>query len=98
MSKRFNEEHSLQDVLKEFIDVHKLHKGIDKVDAEQAWKSLMGSGVVSYTEEVVLKKGTLYVKLSSAVLRDELSYGKEKIIRMINENLGKKIINHLVLR
>jgi hypothetical protein len=98
MAKRFNEETSLQDILKEFIQVNKLDSGMDKVDVEQAWKNLMGNGVNNYTEEVLLKNTTLYVKLSSAVLRNELSYGKEKIIKMINEEMGKEVVKSLVLR
>jgi hypothetical protein len=98
MAKRFNEEHSMQDILKEFIQVNKLDSGMDKVDVEQAWKNLMGNGVNNYTEEVLLKRDTLYVKLSSAVLRNELSYGKDKIIKMINEEMGKEIIKNLILR
>lgn len=98
MAKRFNEEHSMQDILKEFIQVNKLDNGMDKVDVEQAWKNLMGNGVNNYTEEVLLKRDTLYVKLSSAVLRNELSYGKDKIIKMINEEMGKEIIKNLILR
>ena len=98
MAKRFNEEHSMQDILKEFIQVNKLDNGMDKVDVEQAWKNLMGNGVNNYTEEVLLKRETLYVKLSSAVLRNELSYGKDKIIKMINEEMGKEIIKNLILR
>jgi hypothetical protein len=38
------------------------------------------------------------VQLSSSVLREELSYGKEKIINMLNEELGKTIIKKLILR
>ncbi|WP_338375379.1 DUF721 domain-containing protein [uncultured Flavobacterium sp.] len=98
MAKRFNEENSLQDILKEFIQVNKLDAGMDKIDVEQAWKNLMGNGVNNYTEEVLLKRETLYVKLSSAVLRNELSYGKDKIIKMINEEMGKEVVKSLVLR
>jgi hypothetical protein len=98
MAKRFNEEHSMEDILKEFIQVNKLDSGMDKVDVEQAWKNLMGTGVNNYTDEVLLKRDTLYVKLSSAVLRNELSYGKDKIIKMINEEMGKEVVKALVLR
>jgi hypothetical protein len=45
-----------------------------------------------------LKGNTLYVALSSAVLREELSYGKDKIITMINEELRKELVKHLILR
>ena len=52
----------------------------------------MGNGVNNYTTNILLKQETLYVQLSSSVLREELSYGKEKIITMLNEHLGKELI------
>ena len=98
MAKRSSNESSISDVLKQFIVVNKLENGMDKIDVEQAWKNLMGNGVNSYTQEVILKGSVLYVKLTSAVLREELSYGKDKIIKMINEELRKEIVTSLVLR
>ena len=85
MAKRTSNESSISEVLQQFIQVNKLEAGMDKIDVEQAWKSLMGNGVNSYTQEVILKGSTVYVKLTSAVLREELSYGKQKIIAMLNE-------------
>jgi len=98
MARRQSNEGSISDVLKQFIQVNKLEAGMDKIDVEQAWKNLMGNGVNSYTQEVILKGSTLYVKLTSAVLREELSYGKQKIIVMINEELRKEIVKDIVLR
>jgi len=89
---------SLSDVLKEFVSTNKLQEGLDRVEIKDAWKNLMGNGVNSYTTSVQLKRDTLYVQLSSSVLREELSYGKEKIIAMLNEALGKKLIKSLVLK
>ena len=97
MKKRHNDNMSLNEALKEFVDANKLQKGLDKIDVQEAWKRLMGNGVNSYTTAVQLKNNTLYVKLSSSVLREELSYGKEKIINLLNEALGKQLINKLVL-
>lgn len=97
MAKRFNQENSIGDVLKQFIQENKLETGMDKINVQDAWKNLMGPGVNNYTIEVLLKGSTLYVALSSAVLREELSYGKDKIIKMINEELQKEIVKELVL-
>ena len=58
----------------------------------------MGNGVNNYTQNVALRNETLYVELTSAVLRQELSYGKEKIVKMINEELGKEVVKNVVLR
>ena len=98
MAKRFNEESPISDVLKQFISQNKLEAGMDVVNVRDAWKNLMGNGVNNYTTEIQLKGSTLYVALSSAVLREELSYGKEKIIKMINEELRKDLVTNLVLR
>ncbi|MBE9576274.1 DUF721 domain-containing protein [Flavobacterium proteolyticum] len=98
MAKRFNEESPIGDVLKQFISQNKLEAGMDVVNVRDAWKNLMGNGVNNYTTEIQLKGSTLYVALSSAVLREELSYGKEKIIKMINEELRKDLVTNLVLR
>jgi len=95
---RHNEHISLSDALKEFIKENKLETGMDKVNVKDIWVSLMGNGVNNYTTDVQLKNTTLYVSLSSSVLREELSYGKEKIIKMINEELGKDLVKSLVLR
>jgi hypothetical protein len=98
MAKRVSNEGSIGDVLKQFIEKNKLQAGMDVIDVTAAWKSLMGNGVNSYTKEVVLKGSTLYVSLTSAVLREELSYGKDKIIKMINEELRKEVVTNVVLR
>lgn len=98
MAKRLNNESSIGDVLKEIIQVNKLQPGMDQISVKEAWVSLMGNGVNSYTKNVVLKGSTLYVELTSAVLREELSYGKDKIIKMINEELRRDIITAVVLR
>jgi hypothetical protein len=98
MAKRLNNESSIGDVLKEFIQSNKLQPGIDQISVKEAWVLLMGNGVNSYTKNVTLKGETLYVELSSSVLREELSHGKSKIITMINEELKREIVKSIVLR
>ena len=98
MAKRNNEHISIADALKEFVETHKLEAGLDKVNVANAWIKLMGNGVNNYTTLVRLERDTLHVQLSSSVLREELSYGKEKIIKLLNEELGKPIIKKIVLR
>jgi len=58
----------------------------------------LGPGIQSYTESIRLVGDTLYVGLTSSVLREELSYGTENIISMLNEGLQKEVIKKLILR
>jgi hypothetical protein len=98
MAKRLSNQSTVGDILKEIIQINHLDKGLNQISVEDAWKNLMGNGVNTYTTGVILKGSTLYVQLSSAVLREELSYGKNKIITMINEELGSEIVKNVVLR
>lgn len=98
MAKRLSDNISLGDAIKEFIGSNRLEKGLDKVRAEEAWNTVMGSAISKYTTSIKLNRDTLYVKLSSSVLREELSYGNQKIIKLLNEELGKELITKLILR
>ncbi len=98
MAKRENDNLNMKEALSAFIEKNKLQGGMDKVDTRTAWVRLMGNGVNNYTTAIELKNDTLFVSLSSSVLREELSLGKSKIIEMLNEELGKELIKKLVLR
>ena len=96
--KRNFEIKSLKSVLDNLIDKNSLNDGLNNVKIQSLWKKTMGVNVNSYTTEIYLKKKTLYVSLSSSVLRQELSYGKQKIVDLVNEEIGKNLINKIVLR
>ncbi|MBE7629694.1 DUF721 domain-containing protein [Tenacibaculum piscium] len=97
MAKRENDSFSIKDLLGSYIKEGNLNKGFQKIHIHEAWEKLMGAGVASYTSEVKLQNGTLIVRLTSSVLREELNYGKEKIIRMINEEIGENLIKKIML-
>ena len=98
MAKRLSNQSTVGDVLKQIIQVNKLQPGMDQMDVKEAWQNLMGNGVNSYTKNIALRGSTLYVELTSSVLREELSHGKSKIIAMINEELQRELIKDVVLR
>lgn len=96
MSKRTNDHQKLSDILKDFVSENKLQKGLDKVEIKDIWKQTMGPAIHNYTTNIKLDRNTLFVSLSSSVLREELSYGKERIIKNLNEALDRDLIQKLV--
>ena len=97
MAKRENKTFSIKDLMPQMLKENKLQKGLNQMDVKEAWENVMGKGVKSYTESVYLNGQTIVVKLSSSTLREELNYGKEKIIIMLNEALSKVIIKSIRL-
>ena len=98
MPKRLSNDSPIGSILSEIIKTNKLEPGLNQVSVEDAWRNTMGNGVNTYTRNIILKNSTLFVELTSAVLREELSYGKDKIMKIINEELGRDIVTVVVLR
>ena len=88
----------IDSLIKFFIKENNLGNGLETVEVKDLWYKLMKNGIANYTTDINLKNGTLYIKLKSSVLREELSYGKEKIVKLLNEKLKKDIIKKIVLR
>ena len=97
MAKRENKTFSIKDLIPQMLQENKLQKGMDQLAVKEAWENVMGKGVMSYTESIYLTKNTLFVKLSSSTLREELGYGKNKIIEMLNKSLETTLIKSLKL-
>jgi len=97
MAKRENDSYSVKEIMQRFIKENNLSKGMQKIKAEEIWNQMKGPGVANHTSAVKLQNKTLIVHLTSSVLREELSYGKEKIIKMINEEFGDEIVSKLLL-
>ena len=87
----------LKNLINTFLKKNKLEKGLLNLDVKKAWFELMNNGVANYTTDVSLRKKTLYIKLSSPALKEELSYGKEKLIKLINERLKENVVEKIIL-
>ena len=87
----------IKNLLEIYLKKNNLEKGLLDLEVKKAWHELMENGVSNYTTDVSLKNKTLYIKLNSPALKEELSYGKEKLIKLINERFKKKIVQKIVL-
>ncbi len=96
--KREFEIKKVNSILNNLIENNSLKEGLNNIKIQTIWKKTMGDNINSYTSEITLRKHTLYINLSSSVLREELSYGKEKIIKLLNEELNAEIIRKIILR
>jgi hypothetical protein len=61
--------------------------------ASYLWPEVVGSGVNRYTLRRYVADGVLHVYLTSAPLKNELSYCRDSIIKSINEIIGSDVIS-----
>jgi hypothetical protein len=89
---------NMSEVLSDFKSQSKLARGFERVSVETAWKEVMGPAIEKYTTGIKFTSGTLFINLSSSVLREELMYGRGMIIKNLNRHLGMELITKVVLR
>lgn len=92
-------ENKIGDLLKKMVD--RGDNWSEKIQSErlkQAWKKCMGPMINGYTHKIYFSKGTLYIKLTSSVLRHELQLGKDQLRSNLNEEIGQDIIKQIVIR
>ncbi len=97
MRKRNTE--SIGEVLRQFFEENQFFKRkFAESRAVTGWLKLLGSMISSYTTNIYLRNGVLYVSLSSSVLRSELMMAKDKLITKLNEHAGMPVVNDIVFR
>jgi hypothetical protein len=96
MSKR-GELKNISKIIEDVFSQKHFRIGIDNIRVQDAWIITMGENIHKYTYKVYYKRGILYVKLKSSVLKEELTFEKEKIIQLLNKELGKEYIKEMEL-
>ena len=62
----------------------------------QAWTTVMGPAVERFTRDVFIRNQTLYVKLSSPALRQELMMQRTTLMSRLNAAVGAQVIVNIV--
>lgn len=87
---------SVAEIIRESIE----SAGMKDVVAEQRacylWAEIVGAGVNRYTFKRYVDRGVMHVYITSAALKNELSFNKAALIEQINRAVGENAITSIV--
>ena len=86
---------SVKNVIDKILLNKKLNNGLLELKIKDAWKNVMGKNVNTYTTNIKLNKQIIFVKLSSAPLKNELVYRADTIVKLLNNELGQEKIKKI---
>jgi len=89
---------SLQEAMKDMLQEYRLAPQLNEARVKTLWQELMGKTITTYTSNVSVRKNVLYLSILSAPLKHELSYSKDKIRTLLNDELGEEFIKDVVIR
>lgn len=78
---------SMETVIEEFIKSAKIASGLNTQRIFSAWDECSGAG--PFTLKRYFRSGTLYITLSSSVIRNQLYFQKEALIEKMNAMLAE---------
>jgi len=94
---RYRDEQTLKEVIDKMLQSYKIVDKVKEVEIVQSWERMMGHSIAKYTEKIFVRNSCLYIKITSAPLKQELFYAREKIKENLNKELGTEVIKNVVL-
>lgn len=88
----------LQDVLQELAKVQHLDKKLNELRIQDVWPKVVGNMINEYTSYIHISHHTLFIKIDSSVLRNELWMHRTQLMEKINTEIGDNIISQIVFR
>lgn len=85
------------DALRQFLKQSRLKGSVQALQIGDVWEKIMGKTIARYTDKISIHGHTLYVTTHVAPLKQELSYQKPKIIKLVNEALMENVITEVVI-
>jgi len=94
---RKSNELTMKAAIEQLLEAYKLSDQFIVEKIKINWPELVGKVIANRTDEITIRQQKLYLKVSSASLRQELIMMKSTLIENINTYAGKKLINEIVL-
>lgn len=91
-------QYKMGDAIKQFLNQSRIKGDIQALQIKEEWEKIMGKTIAGYTESLRIINRTLFITTGVAPLKQELIYQKEKIKLRVNEALGEKLIDDVVIQ
>ena len=86
----------LGDIVNQVLREEGLETPYNEYRLVEAWPEVMGEGIARYTASVSIRNRTLYVRLTSSVVRHELFAGRAALVRRLNDYVGAQVIDNII--
>lgn len=86
------------DVLRECIEKSSMQERLDEVRACEAFSIVVGSHIASMCGRPWMRNGVMTIGTPNASLRSELNMSRRRIVKGINEIMGKDVVKDLMFR
>ena len=95
---RKSEAAPLKSLMNDLFKSYHIKQKFDQTKLVTSWEQIMGKTIAGHTKKLFVKDRTLFVKLSSAPLKQELTYNKAKVIGLVNAEFEDAVIDNVIFQ
>lgn len=97
MGMRKSDTVSLKDALSELLNTYRLNSRFTQTHLKSNWEEIAGKAVAKRTSDIFFKKEIMFIKVSSAPLKQEMNYAKPALLARIQERYGKDMVHEIII-
>ncbi len=87
---------SLKDAIGQLLKHYQLQSRFNETYLEAFWGRMMGQAIASRTNKIYVRDRKLHLEITSAPMRNELVNARQKLIQVINKDMGTDVIDDVV--
>jgi predicted nucleic acid-binding Zn ribbon protein len=95
---KHSNDQSIGSAIKEFLRAYHLEEKYNQTQLVHSWENVVGKMVAKHTKEIFVRNKTLFVRIDSSALRNELCYSREKIMKSLNNEVNAEVIDDIVFK
>jgi predicted nucleic acid-binding Zn ribbon protein len=89
---------SIGAIIQQWLRANNLEEKLQQQSVPNYWVDIVGESVAKHASVERVDKGKMFVKVESAVWRNELSMRREEIRQKVNEHFGAEIVREVIFR
>lgn len=88
---------NMKQAIDKWLDALRLRRKFHESSIINAWPEVMGVAIANRTQRIYISEKKLFVKVESAVIKNELAVMRRQIIGRMNEHVGEVVIEEFVI-
>ena len=94
--KRKSDIHKIDSEIQDLLKSFRIEDKFKETELIVSWEKIMGSTIAKRTQKIFIKDRKMYVKLSSAPLKNELNMSKSKIMSLFFQEFNNPIVDDII--
>jgi Dna[CI] antecedent, DciA len=95
---RKTNEQTLKDVMQALFKAYGLDTRLAEKRIINAWPNICGPMIAKYTTNIYISHKKLFLHIDNAVVREEIIFARESLIKKLNAEAGLELLNEIIVR